>query len=263
MKWNEIILFQASFVDIVWVNGNPFGSGSRIWKSPHAWVVPLVGGTQDPYDIIRLVTGWYSGLTVLCSWCWPCSRGNIAMNVTISSRQWWWLVTPASTNWLVSALTAWCSVRNATYPWTRDCLARWRNGVDSSHSESYAIWLRDALELTYDQVHSNAGQAVRRQKRLYDQRAVKRIFTVSDWTMRYYPPAKKCTLVRPLPGCVPVAGLPVLPPLPPPPLRIGPGHLLHPFSVNGFDAGPVRLASIAHAFNYRVTVLLRTEHYTS
>ena len=35
---------------------------------------------------------------------------------------------------------------------------------------------RDALDLTYDPVHSVAGQAERRQKRLYDQRAVKRIF---------------------------------------------------------------------------------------
>ena len=40
----------------------------------------------------------------------------------------------------------------------------------------------------------------------------------------------------------------------PPPLRIGPGHVLHPFSDNRFDAGPARLL-IAHAFSYRVTVL--------
>ena len=44
--------------------------------------------------------------------------------------------------------------------------------------DPYALWVCDALELAYDQVYSNAGQAVRRQKRLYDQRAVKRIFTV-------------------------------------------------------------------------------------
>ena len=55
----------------------------------------------------------------------------------------------------------------------------------------YALWVRDALELAYDQVRSHAGQAVRRQKQLYDQRAVKRIFAKGDWTMRYYPPAKK------------------------------------------------------------------------
>ena len=39
------------------------------------------------------------------------------------------------------------------------------------------------------------------------------------------------------------------------PVRIDPGHVLHPFSVIRFDAGPVRLASIVHAFNYRMAVL--------
>ena len=37
-------------------------------------------------------------------------------------------------------------------------------------------------------------QAVLRQKRLYDKRAVCRLFVVGDWTLRYYPPAKKCKL---------------------------------------------------------------------
>ena len=46
------------------------------------------------------------------------------------------------------------------------------------------LWGRDALKLTYDPVRSNAGPAVRRQKRLYDPRAVKRIFTFGDWTIR-------------------------------------------------------------------------------
>ena len=58
----------------------------------------------------------------------------------------------------------------------------------------YALWVRDALELAYDQVRCHAGQAVRRQKRRYNQRAVKRLFTKGDWTMRYYPPAKKFML---------------------------------------------------------------------
>ena len=35
---------------------------------------------------------------------------------------------------------------------------------------------------------------VLRQKRLYDQRAVRRLFAIGDWVMRYYPPAKKCKL---------------------------------------------------------------------
>ena len=32
----------------------------------------------------------------------------------------------------------------------------------------YALWVRDALEVAYDQVRRHSGQAVRRQKRLYD-----------------------------------------------------------------------------------------------
>ena len=31
-------------------------------------------------------------------------------------------------------------------------------------------------------------------------------------------------------------------------LPVAPGHVLHSFSVHCFDAGPVRLSSIAHAF---------------
>ena len=49
------------------------------------------------------------------------------------------------------------------------------------------------------------------------------------------------------------AGLPVLPPMVPG--CVDSGHGLHPFSGNHFDAGPVCLASIVHAFNYRVAVL--------
>ena len=61
----------------------------------------------------------------------------------------------------------------------------------------YALWVRDTLEVAYDQVRCHAGQAVQRQKRLYDKRAVKGVFAVGDWTMRYYPPAKKCKLDSP------------------------------------------------------------------
>ena len=58
----------------------------------------------------------------------------------------------------------------------------------------YALWVRDVLEVAYDQVRRNSGQAVQRQKRLYDKRAVRRLFAVGDWIMCYYPPAKKCKL---------------------------------------------------------------------
>ena len=36
----------------------------------------------------------------------------------------------------------------------------------------YAVWVRDALKVAHDQVRRHSGQAVRRQKRLYDRRAV-------------------------------------------------------------------------------------------
>ena len=58
----------------------------------------------------------------------------------------------------------------------------------------YAVWVRDALEVAYDQVRRHSGQAVRRHKRLYDRRAVRWLFAVGDWALRYYSPAKKCKL---------------------------------------------------------------------
>ena len=71
--------------------------------------------------------------------------------------------------------------------------------TDQSQSQQeitspYAIWVRDALEEAYEQVRLQSGQVVQRQKRLYDRRAVKRTFSVGDWVMRYYAPAKKCKL---------------------------------------------------------------------
>ena len=36
----------------------------------------------------------------------------------------------------------------------------------------YALWVRDVLEVAYDQVCRTSGQAVQRQKLLYDKRAV-------------------------------------------------------------------------------------------
>ena len=54
----------------------------------------------------------------------------------------------------------------------------------------YAVWFCDALEVAYDQVRRHLVQAVQRQKRLYDRRAVRRIFAVGDWVLWYYSPAK-------------------------------------------------------------------------
>ena len=54
----------------------------------------------------------------------------------------------------------------------------------------FAVWVRDALEVAFDQVRRHSGLAVPRQKRLYDQRAVRRLFAVGYWVMRYYPAGK-------------------------------------------------------------------------
>ena len=88
-------------------------------------------------------------------------------------------------NPLVSAPIALCSGRNVHLP---------RLDQDSPDpiKNPYALWVRDALEVAYNQV--------RRQKRLYDKQAVKRLFAVGDWIMRYYPPAKKCKLDSPCVG---------------------------------------------------------------
>ena len=55
--------------------GNPFGSGSQIWKSPHAGVVPLVGDTQYLYDTL---SSWYNclGRIVICTWGGGCLVGS-------------------------------------------------------------------------------------------------------------------------------------------------------------------------------------------
>ena len=58
----------------------------------------------------------------------------------------------------------------------------------------YAVWVKDSLEVAFDQVRRHSGQAVQRQKRLYDQWEVRRLFAIGDWVMRYYPVGKKCKL---------------------------------------------------------------------
>ena len=58
----------------------------------------------------------------------------------------------------------------------------------------YAVSVKDSLEVAFDQVRRHSGQAVQRQKRLYDQREVRRLFAIGDWVMRYYPAGKKCKL---------------------------------------------------------------------
>ena len=73
-------------------------------------------------------------------------------------------------------------------------LPKEQSDMPDSITSPYAIWVRDALEEAFEQVRQYSGQAVQRQKRLYDRRAVKRLFAVGDWVMGFYTPAKKCKL---------------------------------------------------------------------
>ena len=51
--------------------------------------------------------------------------------------------------------------------------------LPNSIQNRYALWVRDVLDVAYDQVRCRAGQAVRRQKHMYDKRAVKRVLLMT------------------------------------------------------------------------------------
>ena len=59
-------------------------------------------------------------------------------------------------------------------------LPRHNHDMPDHIKNPYPLWVRDTLKVAFDQVRRHAGQAVRRQKRLYDKRAVKRVFVVGD-----------------------------------------------------------------------------------
>ena len=73
-------------------------------------------------------------------------------------------------------------------------LPKQQSDLPDSISSPYALWVRDSLEVAYEQVRRYSGQVVQRQQRLYDGRAVRHLFAVGDWVLRYYTPAKKCKL---------------------------------------------------------------------
>ena len=73
-------------------------------------------------------------------------------------------------------------------------LPRCESDLPEQITSPYAIWVRDALEVAYDQVRRHSGQAVRHQKRLYDWRAVRRLFAVGDWVLRYFPQQRNANL---------------------------------------------------------------------
>ena len=50
----------------------------------------------------------------------------------------------------------------------------------------FAVWVRDALEIAYDQVRHSLHHTTARRKRLYDVKAVNRKFPVGSWVLRYY-----------------------------------------------------------------------------
>ena len=61
----------------------------------------------------------------------------------------------------------------------------------------FAAWVRDALEVAYDQVRHSLNRTAARRKRLYDVKAVNRKFPVGSWVLWYYPPAAQKKLGSP------------------------------------------------------------------
>ena len=61
----------------------------------------------------------------------------------------------------------------------------------------FAAWVRDALEVAYDQVRHSLNRTAAWRKRLYDVKAVNRKFSVGSWVLRYYPPAAQKKLSSP------------------------------------------------------------------
>ena len=61
----------------------------------------------------------------------------------------------------------------------------------------FATWVRDALKVAYDHVRESLHRMAARRKRLYDTKAVNRIFPVGSWVLRYYPPAAQHKLGSP------------------------------------------------------------------
>ena len=61
----------------------------------------------------------------------------------------------------------------------------------------FAGWVRDALEVAYDQVRHSLHQTAARRKRLYDVKDVNRKFPVGSWVLRYYLPAAQKKLGSP------------------------------------------------------------------
>ena len=64
----------------------------------------------------------------------------------------------------------------------------------------FAAWVRDALEVAYDQVRHSLKRTAARRKRLYDVKAVNSKFPVGSWVLRYYPPAAQKKLGSPWVG---------------------------------------------------------------
>ena len=58
-------------------------------------------------------------------------------------------------------------------------LPSWQPDLAEDVTSPYAVWVKDSLDVAFVQVRRHSGQAVQRQKRLYDQRAVRRLFAIA------------------------------------------------------------------------------------
>ena len=64
----------------------------------------------------------------------------------------------------------------------------------------FDVWVRDALEVAYDQVRHSLHRTTAQRKRLYDVKPVNRKFPVGSWVLRYYPPVAQKKLGSPWVG---------------------------------------------------------------
>ena len=89
----------------------------------------------------------------------------------------------------------------------RTCLMMLSMFVNDQHDNwhellphPFAAWVRDALEVAYDQVRHSLNRTAARRKRFYDVKAVNRKFSVGSWVLRYHPPAAQKKLGSPWVG---------------------------------------------------------------
>ena len=157
---------------------------------------------QDAYGtvITQSRTGWWRGLIVLVWWCCPClwtTGGIIGTNCYHSSCT---PIVRVFTNLPRTRLFRLMMGEECSLPQdvTTEELRSSRENEVAPHP--FSVWVRDALEVAYDQVRHSLRRTAARRKRLYDVKAVNRKFPVGSWVLRYYPTVAQKKLGSPWVG---------------------------------------------------------------